>query len=35
MKAQRSSSVKHATCAVRDVDGEGVLEATGLLSSSI
>jgi len=35
MKVQRSSSDKRATCAARDIDGEGVLEVTGLSSSLI
>jgi len=35
MKAHRSSSDRHATCAARDIDIEGVSEMTDLLSSSI
>jgi len=35
MKAQQSSSDKHATHTARDVDGEGVSEVTGLSSSLI
>jgi len=35
IKVHRSSSDRRATCAARDVDGEGVLGVVGFLSSSI